>query len=146
MTTKAQNTVRTTDLAKVLADAEGRLRGLIKAGKITEKSGRVGLVEAVTVFLDDLRTELRANTASAASERARAARAEAASLRLAERRREVIPRDQAEAGMEFLTGAVNSALIALPARVTRDPRYRRMVEQVVFNVRDQIAKDVGASQ
>ena len=141
MSEAMKNTVKITDLARIFADSEGRLRRLIAEGKIKEASrGRVGLVEAVQIFLDDLRADLRANTASASAEKAREARADAAQLRLKEKRRDVIPREEAEAGLAYLCGAVNAALTAIPARATRDPMLRRRVEAIVFRTRDAIGR------
>lgn len=141
--TEASNTAKISDLAKIFSDTEGRLVRLIADGKIKEVArGRVGLVEAVQAFLDDLRADLRANTASASVEKAREARADAAQLRLAEKRREVIPRDEAEAAVDYVCGAINSALASIPARVTRDPMLRRRIDAVVLRSRKDIGRRV----
>lgn len=143
MSEKRENTVKIADLAKIFSDTEGRLARLIKAGQITEgPRGRVGLVEAVQVFLDDLRADLRANTASSSAEKAREARADAAQLRLSEKRREVILRDEASAAVDYVCGAINPACTAIPARVTRDPVLMRWVELVVTRAREAIGRDV----
>lgn len=141
-----QNTVKTAELAKIFADQDGRLARLIDQGIVKEAGGRVSIVEAVRAFLEDLRADLRSNTATAAAERAREARASATALRLAEKKRAVIPQSDAEAAVDYLVGAVNSALAAIPARVTRAPETRRTIDHIIFNLRDAIAKEVGSKQ
>lgn len=139
------NSVKTADLVKVFADHEGRLRRLIEAGKITEAAGRVGLVEAVQAFLADLRAELAENTATKSAELAREARADASSLRLAERKRELIPVDEADAAVTHVAGAINSAITQIPARATRDVRDRRKLDELIFALRERIAGSVGGA-
>lgn len=141
------SSVKTAELAAIFADSEGRLKRLVATGTIKELSrGRVGLVEAVRAFLDDLRAEVAENSATRAGEAARSARADAAQLRLAERRREVIPVEDAEAAIDFMAGEVNSSLIVLPARVTRDVRDRRKLDELVFALRARIASAVGGAE
>lgn len=76
-------------------------------------------------------------------EAARIARAEATQLSLAERRREVIPTEDAEAAVDYIAGSINSALTAMPARVTRAPRVRREIDALIFRVRSDIAEEIG---
>lgn len=141
--TDLTNTALVADLARLLGDREGRLRDLIRAGRIREvRRGRVALAEAIPVFFADLRAAMQAGTASASAERVREARADAAVLRLAIRRREVVHRDEAAAAVEYLCGAINAALTSLPARVTRDAFMRRRVDQLVQRTREALGQDV----
>ena len=144
MTHKA-TLVSTKELSRLFSDQEDLLGKLIASGEVSEvMPGEVELVQAVQVYLAALRSELAANTATAAAEAARAARADAATLRLQERRREVVAVEECDVVLAYLCGVINSTLTALPARATRDVRARRGVEGVVFALRSRIAKDVGS--
>lgn len=144
MTAASGTTVLTRELIALLDDRkDGRLRRLIASGVIRETRGRVQLGEAVPVFLTDLRADLAEGSAVRAAESAREARADAAALRLAERRREMVPVADLDAAFEHLCGVVSSSLSSLPARVTRDPRDRRRVEGIVFDLRTRIGDAVG---
>ena len=144
--TAAVNTIKVSDLARILGDQkDGRLRDLVASGQIPEAGrGRVALAQAVPVFFDALRADLREGSASQSAERARTARADAAGLNLAIKRRELIHVDEVEAVIAYLCSAINSGLAALPARVTRDPYQRRRVDDLIFKTRDAIGKAVGA--
>ena len=103
----------------------------------------VEIVPAVQAYLADLRAELKAKSGTASAEQARSARADATALRLAEQRREMIPVEDADNAIAHVVGAINIAMTAFPARVTRDPRTRRKVDDIAFRVRDAIAREVG---
>lgn len=132
-------------LAHLLGDdpAAGILARLVASGRIArDASGRVPLAEAVPVFFDTLRADLRAMTATAAAERARGARAEAAELRLSEARRDLVPGEDAEGAVDALCGEINASFAALPARVTRDPRARRRVDEIARAAQAALARDL----
>lgn len=132
-------------LAAIFADDENRLAALIAGGRIEQAAdGTVPLISAVQVYLADLRSALRDRSATASAERARAARADAAELRLAEARRDLIPTEDAEHAVDLLCGAVQTALGSLPARCTRDIPLRRRIEAEVSTVQGTIARDVAA--
>lgn len=144
MNAQAANSVLVADLARIFADHEKRLPRLIASGAIKEVArGRVGLVEAVRAYLADLRGELKAKSGTASIEAARIARAEATQLSLAERRREIIPTEDAELTVDYIAGAINAAITAMPARITRDPRLRRQIDALIFKLRSQIAEEIG---
>jgi hypothetical protein len=132
-------------LRKALGDPQGGiLDRLIMAGKIgaADAQGRIDLVQAVPLFFGELRAEMRASTATAASERACLARAASAELRLAEARRDLVPTEDAAAAVDHLGGSISTALGGLPARVTRDIPTRRKVEQAVHQMQAQLARDL----
>lgn len=132
-------------LMRLLDDdpASGILARAIASGHLVPDAlGRVMLAEAVPMFFDSLRADLRAATATAAVERARAARAASAELRLAEARRDLIPTEDAEAAVDHLCGTVLTALAGLPARITRDMKVRRMIEDSINQCRRAIAEEV----
>ncbi|NGM47938.1 hypothetical protein G5B31_20685 [Rhodobacter sp. SGA-6-6] len=144
--TEVVNSIAVSDLSRVLGDdKEARLRGLIRAGRIREISrGRVMLAEAVPVFFDDLRASLQAGSASASAERAREARADAAALNLAIRRREVVNRDDLDMAIEHLCAAINAALTSLPPRVTRDVFMRRRADELIQRTREALGRAITA--
>ncbi|NGM47932.1 hypothetical protein G5B31_20655 [Rhodobacter sp. SGA-6-6] len=145
MTAELVNTALVADLARLLCDREGRLRDLIRAGRIREvQRGRVALAEAVPTYFDDLRAALHAGSASASAERAREARADAAALNLAMRRRELIHREELDACLEYLCGTINAALTSLPPRVTRDVFMRRRVDELVRRTREALGRAITA--
>ena len=61
----------------------------------------------------------------------KAARQREVELRIAEREREVVPRDEAEAAMDLVIGKVNAEMNGLAARVTRDIEMRTKIETEV---------------
>lgn len=132
-------------LRKLLGDTSGGiLDRLITSGRIglPDDQGRVNLIEVLPLFFAELRNELRAGTATAASERARLARAASAELRLAEARRDLIETDDAAAAVDHLCGAIATVLGGLPARVTRDIPTRRRIEAAIHQVQAQLARDL----
>ena len=132
-------------LRKLLGDPSGGiLDRLITSGRIgpPDDQGRVNLIEVLPLFFAELRNELRAGTATAASERARLARAASAELRLAEARRDLVPTEDAAAAVDHLCGTIATTLSGLPARVTRDIPTRRKVEQALHQMQAQLARDL----
>lgn len=139
-------TVALGTLRKTLGDdpATGVLARLVASGRIAapDAKGRVPLAEAVAAYFDTVRADMRAATLTAAVERARAARAESAELKLAESRRELVPAEDAEAAIDALCGAVLSGLTGLPARVTRDIPTRRRIEALAHAAQTALARDL----
>ena len=130
---------------KLLGDLPGGiLDRLVAAGRITppDNQGRIDLVQALPSFFKELRIELRASTATAASELSRLARAASTELRLAEARRDLIETDDADAAVDHLCGTISTTLGGLPARVTRDVPTRRRIEQAVHQVQAQLARNL----
>ncbi len=132
-------------LRKLLGDQPGGiLDRLVAAGRVAppDDQGRIDLLQALPSFFQELRNELRASTATAASERARLARAASAELRLAEARREFVPHEDGEAAVDCLVGAVLTALSGLPARVTRDVPTRRKIEERLHLMQGALAREI----
>lgn len=130
-------------LRRLTEAAPGELEGLIAAGTLPALDGdKLPMVEAIHAFLHHLRDENRTASASAAMARARDARAEASELALAVARRDVIPSAEAEATTDYLCGAISEAIGGLPARVTRDMRERRAIEDALRRAQEAIAADL----
>lgn len=118
-----------------------RIRQLSKAGYIViPKRGFTTIVSAVQGYIRFLKDDARKDTKTAAASRASDARAAEIELRMAERRRELIPQEDAVMAMDLLVGEVNRQLSGLPARVTRDVPLRRKIEAEVNETKGRIAK------
>ena len=127
--------------ARLLMISAERVRQLIKDGYIPRPvPGRTTLVGAVQGYIRFRDDADRRATKSASANRVTDARASEIELRLAERRREVIPREEAEAANAFVVGLVNEELNGLPARLTRDVPTRRKYEAEVDGSKARIAK------
>lgn len=112
--------------ARLLMISVERVRQLIRDGYIPRpapgKTTLVGAVQGYIRFRDD--ADRRA-TKSASANRVSDARATEIELRLAQRRRDVIPREEADAANAFVVELVNDELDRMPARLTRDLQTRR---------------------
>jgi hypothetical protein len=71
-------------------------------------------------------------------------RAERLRLEIAEKRRQLIPIEEASAAISGVVGALKSKLIGLPARVTRDVAIRKTIEAEIFGALNAAAKDLEA--
>ena len=132
-------------LRKLLSDAPGGIIDrLVAAGRITapDNQGRIDLVQTLPAFFAELREQMRSSTATAASERARLARAASSELRLAEARRELIETDDASAAVDHLCGAVLTVLSGLPARITRDVPTRRKIEARLHSMQGALVREI----
>lgn len=132
-------------LRKALGDTaeSGTMSRLIAAGKIVpDGEERVDVVAVLPLYFGELRSELRAGTATAASERVRLARAASSELRLAESRRDLIPNEDAEAVVDAVCGSIVAILSAMPARITRDVPVRRRVEAALYQMQAALARDL----
>jgi hypothetical protein len=139
---EAQGDMITLEVAgRLLMIGPERVRQLIKAGYIQRpKPGFTTVVSAVQGYIRFLKDDARQNTKSAAASRAVDARAAEIELRIAERKREVIPREDAELAMDLVVGEVNKVFTGLPARITRDVPLRRLIEAKLNDGKAQIAE------
>lgn len=145
---EAQGDLITLEVAgRLLMIGPERVRQLIKAGYIQRpKPGYTTVVSAVQGYIRFLKDDARKNTKSEAASRAVDARAQEIELRIAERKREVIPREDAELAMDLVVGEVNKVFTGLPARITRDVRLRREVEARLNEAKGQIADALARGQ
>lgn len=113
--------------------------------------GKVSLVGAVQGYIKSLKDEERRSSKSAADSRVRDARAQEIEMRIAERKRDLIPFEDAVEILDFLIGSVREELSGLAARITRDMAMRRKIEEEIHAAQARIAeahrtaKDVGRS-
>lgn len=133
--------------AALLEISEERIRQLSKAGYINiPKRGHTTLVSAVRGYIRFWKDEAGKTTKSAAASRAVDARAEEIQLRIAERKRELIPQEDANMAMDLLAGEVARQLSGLGARVTRDIPLRRKIEAAVNESQGKIATALASSK
>ncbi|QQC25749.1 hypothetical protein I6H96_02480 [Brucella anthropi] len=132
--------------ARLLMISEERIRQLSKAGYFPRPSrGKVPFVGVVQGYIKSLREDNKNQNKTSADNRVRDARAEEIQIRIAEKKRELIPTDDATAAQDFLLGVVVAELSGLPARVTRDVPTRRLIEKEIDASRNRMASALRSS-
>jgi len=120
-----------------------RLRQLAKAGAIPKAvNGNYPLVPTVQGYIRFLKDEERRTSKSASASRVQEARAHEIELRTAERRREMIPVDDAIGALDFVVGRCVTEMTGLPVRFTRDVSERRKLEEEVDGCRRRIVASI----
>lgn len=117
---------------RLLMIGPDRVRQLVKAGYITKvKPNHTTIVSAVQGYIRFLKDEDRKDTQKGAAARATDARTREIELRIAERKRDLIPQEDAKAVVAQLTAMVKAEFTGLPARMTRDMAERRRLENEI---------------
>ncbi len=144
----AQGDLITLEVAgRLLMIGPERVRQLIKAGYIARpKPGYTTVISAVQGYIRFLKDEDRKNTKSHAASEAVQARANEINLRIAERRRDLIPQEDANLALDLVVGEVNKQFTGLPARITRDLRLRREIEAKLNEAKGKIAEALAAGR
>lgn len=133
--------------AKLLMLSTERLRQLVKAGYIPRTQDKTyPLVGVVQGYIKFLRDEDRRSSKSAADSGLKASRQREIDMRIAEKRRELVPRAEAEAAMDLVVGKINEELHSLPARVSRDPGMRRQIANELSESVNRVAKHLATGQ
>ncbi len=131
--------------ARLLMMTPQRVNQLVAQGYIQRpKRGFTTIVSAVQGYIRFLKDEDRKNTKSHAASEAVQARADEVRLRIAERKRELIPQEDAALALDLLVGEVNKQFTGLPARITRDLRLRREIEARLDESKGKIAEALAA--
>lgn len=115
--------------AALLMKSKERVRQLAAAGFIP-KAGRdryplVGTVQGYIRFRDESDQK---KTQSAAESGLKGARQAEIEMRIAERRRDLVKRTDAELAMDVVVAQINQQFGGFAARVTRDPVLRQIIE------------------
>jgi len=127
--------------AALLRLSTSRVKQLISEGWIKrDGDGKLTIVNVVHGYLDLRDDEVKRITAKAADNEVRRARAREITLRTAKAERELVPRDDAEEFVQLLIGEVVARLQGLPARFTRDVNERSILEQLIRDVRKEVAE------
>ena len=100
------------------------------------------LDQSRVAYLRYLRREHRRSPRAEADAARVAVRTEMLQLRLMEKKRELVRRDEVDALIDDIAGVTLTALSSLPARCAPrgDLAIRRSIERIVFEVRTEIAK------
>jgi hypothetical protein len=132
--------------ARLLMISEVRVRRLVDLGHIKRaKKGQYQLVDVVQGYIRFLKDEERRTSKTATASRMQDAKTAEIELRLAEKRRELIPVEDASAVIDIIVGKVRSEFSGLPARVTRDMDLRRRLEDETNASLNRLAAAVTAS-
>lgn len=107
---------------------------IVRAG--TNQYSVVAIVRGLIAYYDDL---LEKTNKAAAASRATDARTREIELRIAERRRDLIPQEDARAVVSEMAAMIKAEFSGLPARFTRDLAERRRLEQEIDGSFDRLA-------
>lgn len=122
------------------------LRQLAVQGYIpVAEKGRYPLVDVVQGYIKFLKDDDRRSSKSATTSRMQDAKTAEIEMRLAEKRRELIPVDDAQAAIDVIVGKVRAEFSGLPARATRDMTLRRVLEAETNASLNRVADAVAAS-
>lgn len=132
----------TADQAGVLL---GRSRqwvfNLVKDGWIEKQAkgqySLVAVIRGAMAYYDD---QLKKTSKTAIASRAQEARADEIKLRIEERKRVLVPREDADLAMDIVVGEVNKQFTGLAARITRDVGLRRKIEAEHYEAKRKIAE------
>lgn len=132
------------DAARLVATTTARLRQLVAAGYVDRvgrgKTTAASAARGVAKFWEDKSKE---QTKGSADARVRDARAAEIELRIAERRRDLVPADEALAAIDHILAACAEAFSAIPAMITRDIPERTRIEGIVRKAQGEVAKRLG---
>lgn len=117
-----------------------RLQQLVAEGWIKKEGrGQYTIRGVVHGYLDFRDSEDRRTAKSASASRVQDARAQEIEIRMAERKRELIPIQEATAALDHVVGTIRSEMTALPAMVTRDITLRRKIEEELDGALSRVA-------
>lgn len=126
--------------AKLILMTPDRVRQLAKEGWIDKPArGAYLLVSVVQGYIRFLREDARRSSKSAADSRLKDAKLEEIALRVAEKKRELVPIEDALAVVDFVVGKVRSEFSGLPASVTRDLDLRDKIDERLNEVLTRLA-------
>jgi len=143
---ESEPTIDVTTAAKLLMLTPDRVTQLVRAGHIKRAArGRYALVDVVQGYVRYLKAEARKGSRTAAHSRIQEAKAQEIELRLAEKRRQLIPLEDALFVVEVTTATFRDELLGLPARFTRDMDLRRKLEAETHESLNRMATAAGAA-
>lgn len=133
--------------AKLLMLTPNRIRQLVAEGALPKPTRKMyPLVGVVQGYVKFLRDEDRRSSKVAAESGLKAARQSEIEIRIAEKRRELVARPEAEMAMTALCGRINEEFNGFAARVTRDIPTRREIEKHLNVSLNRIADQLDAGQ
>lgn len=132
---------------RLLMIGPDRIRQLIRAGYIAKvRPGYTTIVSAVQGYIRFLKDEDRKNTKAGSASRATDARTREIELRIAERKRDLIPQEDARAVVLQIAAEYKAEFIGLPARYTRGMTERRRLEKEIDASFDRIADALAGAE
>lgn len=130
----------TEQAASLIGVTDRYIRQLMQDGRFKRDANGVLTVFAVVRgYIEAKDQEIEQARLKAADNEVRRAKAKEINLRIAEKERELVPRDEVEALVQLVVGEIVSRLQGLPARFTRDINERRRLEQLVYDIRGEVA-------
>jgi restriction endonuclease Mrr len=137
-------TITVTQAGALLNRTPRWVQNLVAAGFISKSSrGAYTVVEVVRGALAYYEDQLSRTSKAAAANRATEARTREIELRIAERKRELIPVDEARAVVSEMAAMVRAEFAGLPAKFTRDLDERRRLEQEIDGSFERLAAAAG---
>ena len=127
-------------LAQHLDCSRTYLGKLEAEGVIQRQGDGYPLDQSRVAYLRYLRRERRQSSRSEADADHVRAKTEMLQLRLMEKRRELVRRDEADALIDQIAGTVLTHLSGMPARCSRDIQVRRNIDAVVMQIRREIGE------
>jgi hypothetical protein len=132
--------IKVEQAAALLRVSVRRVQQLMQEGLIRrDANGVLSIVAVVHGYLDAKDKEIEQIRLKAADNDVRRAKASLLNMSLAEKQRELVPRDEAEEFVQLLIGEVVSRLQGLPARFTRDVNERKRLDGLVGAIRAEVA-------
>lgn len=136
--------ISASDLGNILGISERRVRQLAAEGKIPKPArGKFDGPACVRAVLEAARADRPESALEKARARAIDARARAQEIKIAREERELISMEEAMAAIEEVTAAFVVGIESLPTRLTRNMQIRAELEEMIFNVREEVADKIG---
>lgn len=140
-------TITLAQAATLLNRSTSWVQKLVSEGYIaragTNQYSVVAIVRGTVSYYEDL---LEKSNKAAAASRATDARTREIELRIAERKRDLIPQEDARAVVSEVAAMVKAEFVGLPARFTRDMAERRRLEQEIDGSFERLAEAVASAE
>ena len=142
-TTAIPDEVSIDDFAKLVGVTQRTVRNYVQEGTVTSGGrGKVLLNPSIRNLIDAAKVARPDSQLDKARARALDARTRAQEIKTAREEGRLMEFDEAMALVEDLTGLFVSAIESVPARFTRDMKVRLNLEKVVFDVREEVSKEM----
>lgn len=136
----APPTLGVTEIAAMTGRTVRWVQMLAKEQSIAKDGrGKYRLDSVMAALVAHYEAIIEKGSRTAAVSRVTDARAAELELRIAERRRDLIPQEDAIAVVDLVAGEVNKQFAGLPARITRDVPLRREIEAKLNEAKQKIA-------
>jgi phage terminase Nu1 subunit (DNA packaging protein) len=133
-------TITTRELCEVTGYSAPAIVDLQKSGIIEKVAKDTWSIDAVSLIVSHLRDKIKRGVKSSAAEQELvAAKAQALKLRVAREAAELAPVQDFHDGIAAITDKIVAALVALPARFSRDIGERRRLETEINQIRSDVA-------